>query len=79
MSSASAAADVAAALAPEIDLSSRAALAQTVANRLEALGSRQQQDEPPTRAEVRELQADLPLTETAHERIAARVIRGISS
>jgi superfamily II DNA or RNA helicase len=56
-------------------LSSRAALAQTVAHRLEALGSRQQQDEPPTRAEVRELQADLPLSETAHERIVGRVIR----
>jgi superfamily II DNA or RNA helicase len=56
-------------------LSSRTALAQTVAHRLEALGSRQQADEPPTRGEVRELQADLPLSEAAHERIASRIIR----
>lgn len=55
-------------------LSSRAALRQTVKNRLEALSSRRP-EEPPTRAEVRELQGDLPLTEAAMERTAARVIR----
>jgi superfamily II DNA or RNA helicase len=56
-------------------LSSRSALAETVRHRLEALGSRKQLEDPPTRAEVRELQADLPLSEATHERIAGRVIR----
>jgi len=56
-------------------LSSRAALTETVNNRLNALSSRQPVEEPPARAEVRELQGDLPLSEAAHERIAGRVIR----
>lgn len=55
-------------------LSSRAALMRTVENRLEALSSRTPED-PPARAELRELQADLPLTESAAERTAARVLR----
>jgi len=55
-------------------LSSRAALCKTVANRLEALSSRKPED-PPTRAEVRELQGDLPLAEAAAERTAGRVLR----
>jgi ERCC4-related helicase len=56
-------------------LSSRAALSKTVENRLSAIGSRAQPEEPPTRAELRELQADLPLRESAHERIASRIVR----
>lgn len=56
-------------------LSSRAALSETVNHRLTALTSRQAPEEPPSRAEVRELQGDLPLSEAAHERIAGRVIR----
>lgn len=60
-------------------LSSRTALAKTVEKRLEALASRAQQEEAPTRSEVRELQGDLPLNEKAHERIASRVLRAAIS
>lgn len=55
-------------------LSSRAALQQTVRNRLEALSSRQT-EQPPSRAELRELQGDLPLAEAAAERTANRILR----
>lgn len=55
-------------------LSSRAALRQTIENRLKALASRQL-EEPPKRSEVRELQCDLPLTESQAERTALRVLR----
>lgn len=55
-------------------LSSRAALHRTVLNRLDALSSRKP-EEPPTRAELREMQGDLPLTEVASERTAARILR----
>jgi superfamily II DNA or RNA helicase len=55
-------------------LSSRSALHQTVKNRLEALSSRKQ-EELPSRAELRELQADLPIAEAAAERTADRVLR----
>lgn len=56
-------------------LSSRAALTSTVKGRLEALTSRGEADDPPSRAELRELQTDLALGETEQERIADRVIR----
>ncbi|MDQ3564936.1 MAG: DEAD/DEAH box helicase [Pseudomonadota bacterium] len=55
-------------------LSSRAALKQTLANRLDALSSRTP-EEPPPRSELRELQADLPHSEAAAERTANRVLR----
>jgi ERCC4-related helicase len=55
-------------------LSSRAALRQTVENRLEALASKQP-EEPLRRAELRELQSNLPLTEAHAERTAQRVLR----
>lgn len=55
-------------------LSSRAALRQTVRNRLDALASREA-EEPPSRAELRELQGDLPLAEAAAERTANRILR----
>ncbi len=55
-------------------LSSRSALRKTVANRLEALASRAI-EEPPARAEVRELQSDLPLAEASAERTATRILR----
>lgn len=55
-------------------LSSRAALKQTVENRLKALAARQP-EEPPKRAELRELQSDLPLAESQAERTALRVLR----
>jgi superfamily II DNA/RNA helicase len=59
-------------------LSSRAALTQTVENRLEALSSRTL-EEPPARAELRELQADLPLSESVAERTASRLLRAAVS
>lgn len=55
-------------------LSSRAALKQTIENRLKALATKQL-EEPPKRSEVRELQCDLPLTESQAERTALRVLR----
>jgi ERCC4-related helicase len=60
-------------------LSSRTALANTVEKRLEALTSRTQQEEAPTRSEVRELQGDLPLNEKTHERIASRIVKAAVS
>jgi superfamily II DNA or RNA helicase len=56
-------------------LSSRAALARTIEHRLEALRSETAREEPPDRAELRDLQADLPLTEAAAERTARRILR----
>ncbi len=55
-------------------LSSRAALKQTVANRLKALAARHP-EEPPKRSELRELQSDLPLAESQAERTALRVLQ----
>jgi superfamily II DNA or RNA helicase len=55
-------------------LSSRAALRQTVKNRLDALASRTP-EEPPARSELRDLQSDLPLQESQAERTALRVLR----
>lgn len=55
-------------------LSSRAALKQTVENRLDALGARHP-EELPKRSELRELQSDLPLTESQAERTAWRLLR----
>lgn len=56
-------------------LSSRAALAKTLEHRLEALKNEQTREEPPPRAELRDYQADLPLTEAATERMAKRILR----
>ncbi len=56
-------------------LSCRAALKQTVRNRLDALGSRQPSDEPPQRSELRELQGDIPLGDATLERIQTRIVR----
>ena len=59
-------------------LSSRAALTQTIKNRLEAVTARKP-EEPPARAELRELQSDVPLSENTAERIANRILRaGVS-
>lgn len=55
-------------------LSSRAALAQTIEHRLDAL--RQQELEvKPTRTEIRELQLDLPLSEAGADRVARQIVR----
>jgi hypothetical protein len=56
-------------------LSTRRALEQTVEHRLVALRSEQQREAPPERADLRELQADLPLGEQTAERIARRILR----
>lgn len=56
-------------------LSSRKALTETVNHRLEALKGRGALEEPPSRAEVRELQGDLPLGEATQERIAERILK----
>ncbi len=59
-------------------LSSRLALGRTIENRLDAL--RSATDEPEvTRAEIRELEADLPLPEEQAERLSARLIRSAVS
>ena len=56
-------------------LSSRRALAKTLDNRLKALRQEAAQEAPPDRSELRDLQADLPLSEATAERIAQRVVR----
>ncbi|NPV83247.1 MAG: DEAD/DEAH box helicase [Candidatus Aminicenantes bacterium] len=56
-------------------LSSRAALSKTLEYRLEALRQEQLREEPPSRAEIRDLRADLPLSEATAERTAIKVIR----
>jgi superfamily II DNA or RNA helicase len=56
-------------------LSSRAALARTLEHRLEALHQEESREPPPDRAEIRDLQADLPMSEAAAERTAARIVR----
>lgn len=59
-------------------LSSRKALHRTVENRLKALAS-SRSEEPPARSELRELQAALPLAETAAERTADKILRAAIS
>jgi ERCC4-related helicase len=55
-------------------LSSRLALRRTIDHRLDAL-KQAPDDDGPTRAELRELQSDLPMLEQHAERLASRVIR----
>ena len=56
-------------------LSSRYALQQTIEHRLEALRKEEAREEPPDPAEIRDLQADLPMSEAASERTARRLLR----
>ncbi len=56
-------------------LSSRAALAATLEHRLEALQKEEAQEEPPEPAEIRDWQANLPLSEAASERTARKILR----
>jgi ERCC4-related helicase len=56
-------------------LSSRNALRQTVLNRLQAMKSHEETEAPPTKAEIRELQSDLPLSEFMQESIESRLLR----
>jgi hypothetical protein len=56
-------------------LSSRAALATTLERRLAALQREGARETPPDRAELRDLQAGLPLSDAAAERTADRVLR----
>ncbi len=56
-------------------LSSRAALMKTLEHRLEALKKEEGREEKPSRAEIRDYQAELPLTEGQSERTARRILR----
>ncbi|WP_075162185.1 helicase-related protein [Chthonomonas calidirosea] len=56
-------------------LSSRRALLTTIENRLEALAKAEAREEAPSHAELRDYQADLPLTESQSERTARRILR----
>jgi superfamily II DNA or RNA helicase len=56
-------------------LSSWSALAKTLEHRLEALQDERGREEAPTASELRDLQADIPTTETQAERIARRIVR----
>jgi superfamily II DNA or RNA helicase len=56
-------------------LSSRRALEVTVARRLEALQKEAAREAPPEKSELRDLQAGLPLSDAAAERVAERVLR----
>ena len=56
-------------------LSSWAALGKTIEHRLEALEREEAREEPPQPAELRDFQADLPLTEAQSERTARRILR----
>ncbi|MCR4398963.1 MAG: DEAD/DEAH box helicase [Firmicutes bacterium] len=56
-------------------LSSRAALAVTLEHRLEALQKEEAREERPDRADLKDCQADLPLSEAATERTARKILR----
>jgi superfamily II DNA/RNA helicase len=56
-------------------LSTRIALANTIENRLAALRKPEEAEAAPTRPELRDLQADLPLDEATAERTAIRLVR----
>ena len=56
-------------------LSSRQALEKTIENRLQALLKGGGEELRPEPAEIRDLQADLPLNEAAAERTAQRIVR----
>lgn len=56
-------------------LSSREALLQTIEHRLEALTKEEAREEAPSPSELRDYQADLPLTEAQSERTARRILR----
>ncbi len=56
-------------------LSSRAALERTLENRLKALSKVEEREEKPEKTEIRDIQADLPMSEVTAERIAQRLIR----
>lgn len=56
-------------------LSSRAALAKTIEHRLSALKKEEEREEPPDPADLRDLQANLPLDETSAERTAVRILK----
>ena len=55
--------------------SSRLALERTLAHRLEALKKESEREEPPDRAEMRDLQADVPMSDAQAERVARRILR----
>jgi superfamily II DNA or RNA helicase len=55
--------------------SSRLALSRTLSHRLEALRRESERDEPPDRAEIRDFQADIPMSDAQAERVARRILR----
>jgi hypothetical protein len=55
--------------------SSRLALERTLEHRLEALKKESAREEPPDRAEIRDLQADVPMSDKQAERVARRILR----
>ncbi len=56
-------------------LSSRRAFEKTIENRLRVLRGKEESGPKPERAEIREYQADLPMTEAAAERTAMRIVK----
>jgi superfamily II DNA or RNA helicase len=56
-------------------LSSREALKKTLNCRLESLRNEESREEPPAPFEIRELRADIPLTESSAERTAIKILR----
>ncbi len=56
-------------------LSSRAALRKTLEHRLAALRKEEEREEPPDRAELHDIQAELPMGEQSSERTARRILR----
>ncbi len=56
-------------------LSSRSALKKTLEYRLESLRKEEVREEPPAPFEIRDLRADLPLTESSAERTAIKILR----
>jgi len=56
-------------------LSSRNALEKTIDHRLSALRKREEEEEPPNNADIRDLQADLPLDEATAERTAVSIVK----
>jgi superfamily II DNA or RNA helicase len=56
-------------------LSSRRALRETLGDRLEALRKEEARETPPDRGELRDIQADLPLTDAVAQRVAKRILR----
>ncbi len=60
-------------------LSSRRALISTVEHRLQSLERPEEREEPPERAEIRDLRTDLPMNEERLERLSQRIVQSVVS